>query len=117
RDSQIRDFHRAAGAREDIIGQLHAEIGRQSSALQKSNRTVQSLMERITRFHEQIAHQVAMIEALNAEIHALKNSTSWRITAPIRGIKKPLQPAWRAAVKRALKNLPAAIKSTHQRVG
>src|SRR5690606_18761035 len=64
RDSQIRDFHRAAGAREDIIGQLHAEIGRQSSALQKSNRTVQSLMERITRFHEQIAHQVAMIEAL-----------------------------------------------------
>jgi|GEM_PF-1718096 len=117
RDAQIRNFHVVLGERDVTIRELHAAVDANEDKIQETSRTLQRMESALGRSNRQLSNQAATIDALQFNIHALKGSTSWRVTAPLRWARAPFTAPRRARVRRALVGLPSALREARRKRG
>ncbi|MDX6696902.1 MAG: hypothetical protein QOE65_299 [Solirubrobacteraceae bacterium] len=61
--------------------------------LRERVRELEVALEAVRRDREYVTHRLHETEARAAEeLHALRGSTSWRITAPLRGLRRATGP-------------------------
>ncbi|PTE09467.1 glycosyltransferase [Mesorhizobium helmanticense] len=84
--ARLRDEEaRGSAAR---IASLEEEAGRRDEAARGSAARIASLEEEAGRRDEEARHSAARIASLEQEKIALLSSTSWRVTAPVRAVKR-----------------------------
>lgn len=70
------------------MNRLTGEISRQSSELHRQAAELNRLVAEVNQKDAEITQQVARIKQLETELNKIGNSTSWKITAPLRSAGK-----------------------------
>ncbi|QGZ60805.1 hypothetical protein [Paraburkholderia acidisoli] len=92
REAQLHAELEQANARSAAVAETHArEIAARDAAMQRSQATIREYETRLTTCgselasrEDQIAQLNSQVTARDAEISSFVNSTSWRVTAPLR---------------------------------
>ena len=80
RDGQINALHRSVAERDGQINALNRSVAQHDAQIAKLNRG-------LTKRDEKIASLNRTVAAENAKLRAMRSSTSWRVTAPLRFVK------------------------------
>ena len=104
RDATIRDLT-------SRTEELNAALGKRVATIEVRDATIRDLTSQTAELNAALGKQVATIEARDATIvardaaiHGLLESTSWKITAPLRSLSRGVRWLWRN-FRRALKLL------------
>ena len=93
-----------------VLGQRNAELSEQSKALSERSNALDQRIAHIETQAAAVTMDLARIAGLEAERYALRNSVSWKITAPLRGISSLAASTFSHATGRILQN-PRLAKS------
>ena len=101
RASQVQGerLHRELEASQTACGQLREELEANRKLQQEAAELARAAREQSQREREADAQHRRLLEAELARIHA---SRSWRVTAPLRALRRVAAPVWRNVVKRSL---------------
>ncbi len=87
-DREIENLNALAGERQGRIQALEQEtLGR--------HQTIEDLSRQLAERSDEVETANSAATELEARVHALETSTSWRVTAPLRGTKYALVWLWR----------------------
>ena len=84
--------------------ELSAELAKRVATVEARDATVRGLTSRTEEQSAELARRVATVEARDATVRGLLESTSWRITAPLRVLSRCVRWFWRN-YRRAVKLL------------
>ena len=84
--------------------ELSAELAKRVATVEARDATVRGLTSRTEELSAELAKRVATVEARDATVRGLLESTSWRITAPLRVLSRCVRWFWRN-YRRAVKLL------------
>jgi predicted HAD superfamily hydrolase/glycosyltransferase involved in cell wall biosynthesis len=86
----IRDLQSQLAAAEDANRSLQAALDRTENLARAHERRRSDLENELSRARQHIAELQAHSAALQSHLEAMRNSTSWRVTAPLRALGWPL---------------------------
>ena len=104
RDATIRDLTSQTEELNAALGKQVATIEARDATIVARDATIRGLTRRTEELNAALAKRVATIVARDAAIHGLLESTSWKITAPLRSLSRGVRWLWRN-FRRALKLL------------
>lgn len=84
RNGQIGSLNQAIVERDDHMGSLNQAIVERDGQICGLNQAIAERDDHIARLNQAVAERDGLIAKVVAESEALKNSTSWKITLPIR---------------------------------
>lgn len=77
-------------SQEATLGQRYRDIAALTRALEESQNAAQQLRDRQAALEQQLATAQELHQQQAARIAALENSTSWRLTAPLRRLSRAI---------------------------
>ena len=88
RESQIMTIKEGLAERDGQIVSLIQAVAERDGQIVSLNQAVVERDEQIASLNQAVAERDGQIINLNADLHMIKQSTSWRVTSPIRVAKK-----------------------------
>ena len=85
----------AEAERQLLVERDHA-LAKSTDAERHSNEKIIQLQDEVTRLHQEVARRDNIINQLNAAVLAIRQSTSWRITFPLRAVRRMGGASYRA---------------------
>jgi glycosyltransferase involved in cell wall biosynthesis/uncharacterized coiled-coil protein SlyX len=85
-DLQTAELHNKLGDLARIVAERGQQIETLTQAIAERNDTLEALSKSLAKQEQEIAARDVAFQKLEAELRQLRNSRSWRITAPLRAV-------------------------------
>jgi hypothetical protein len=111
REEQIKSLNQAVADRDEHNKSLNQAVADRDEHNKSLNQAVADRDEQIKSLNQAVADRDEQILNLNWDVNAFQNSTSWRVTKPVRYIGQQLK-----TIRRAVKLIPIVIRYGRNRV-
>ncbi|CUA92849.1 methyltransferase domain-containing protein [Thiomonas bhubaneswarensis] len=102
RDGQIASLNHAVAERDGQIASLNHAVAERDGQIASLNHAVAERDGQIASLNHAVAERDGQISILNHEVMKIRQSTSWRITAPVRQVRRLILASTREDARYAL---------------
>jgi len=102
RDGQIASLNEAVTEREVRINSLNQAVAERDGQIASLNQAVAERDGQIANLNQAVTERDGQVSKLNNEVTKIRQSTSWRITAPVRQVKRLILASTREDARYAL---------------
>ena len=102
RDRQIASLNQAVAERDGQIASLNEAVTEREVRINSLNQAVAERDGQIANLNQAVTERDGQVSKLNNEVTKIRQSTSWRITAPVRQVKRLILASTREDARYAL---------------
>jgi len=102
RDGQIASLNQAVAERDGQIANLNQAVAERDGQIASLNQAVAERDGQIANLNQAVTERDGQVSKLNNEVTKIRQSTSWRITAPVRQVKRLILASTREDARYAL---------------